>query len=135
MAKVSIQNITDGIYEATAGKTGKDLELALKNTVQFLNKKNLLSQSEAILSELEKLINKKEDRIKIKVRSAIHISESKRHELEHEMKEKYKAKHVESEYFEDKNLLGGMKIEVGEDVLDSTYRNKLNQLEKVLIQK
>ncbi len=133
MAKVSIKNITDGIFEATVGKTGKDLEVALKNVVKFLKNKNLLSQSEVILKELEKLIDKNDGRIKIKVKSAVKIPEDKRKKLEGDMKEKYQAKEIESEYFEDKSLLGGMKVEVGEDVLDSTYRNKLNQLEKYLI--
>ena len=126
MSKLSIKNIAQAIYETKAEP---------KAVVHFLNKKGLLSKSEEILQEIEKIEYKENGIVKMKVRSAEKISESKQKELEHEMREKYGAKHVESEYFEDKNLLGGMKIEIGEDVIDTTYRNKLNQLEKHLISK
>ena len=123
MSKISIKNIAEAIYETKAEP---------KAVVHFLDKKGLLSKSKEILEELEKLEYKEKGIVKIKVSSAKHLSEHKQKELEHEIKEKYKAKHIVSEYFEDKSLLGGMKIEVGEDVLDTTYRNKLNQLEKHL---
>ncbi len=133
MFKASIKNIAIAIEKVTEGKSGKDLEAVMKSTVKFLDKQRLLSKKEEIFKELERIINQKESRIKMKVSSATKIPEHTKDELEQEMKEKYKMKEIESEYFEDKNLLGGMKIEVGEDVLDMTFRNKLNQLEKHLI--
>ena len=135
MGKISIKNVAEAIDKETANRTGAELAKTINNIVNFLKNKKLLSQSEQILNFLESEINKKEGKIKMKVRSAQKIGEQKRKELEHEIKEKYKVHHVDSSYFEDRSLLGGMKIEVGEDVLDATYRNKLNQLEKYLINK
>ena len=135
MSKISIKNITEVIEETTRGKSGAELEFVLKNIVKFLYTKKLLSQSPQILEKLEEEINKKENRIQMKIRSANKISENKKKEIEKEMKNKYKAKEIVSEYFEDKSLLGGMKIEIGEDTIDGTYRNRLNQLEKHLISK
>ncbi len=132
MSKVSIKNITESIYEITDSKSGLGLEIAMKNVVKFLYMKKMLSQSPTILVELEKIIDKKESRIRMKVKSAKQITEIRKKELEEEMKEKYKAREIVSEYFEEKDLLGGMRIEIGEDVLDMTYRNKLNQLKKHL---
>ena len=134
MAKISTKNIAVSIYEATDGKSGATLDVAIKNIVNFLNNKNLLSQSPQILAELERIIDKKDGRVKMKVTSASDVGSEKKLALEDKIKTKYKAKEVVSEYLEDKNVLGGMKIEVGEDMMDYTYRNKLNQLEKHLIQ-
>ena len=83
--------------------------------------------------EIEKIIDKKNGILKIKVKSAKKIPDDKRKELESQMIEKYKAKGIESIYLEDKHLLGGMRIEIGEEVMDMTYRNKLNQLSKFLL--
>ena len=126
MSKISIQNIALAIHETTASP---------KEVVEFLNKRRLLSKSEEILTELEKVIHKEKGIMKMKVKSATALSEHKQKELEHEMREKYGAKHIESEYLEDKSLLGGMRIEIGEEIIDFTHRNKLDQLEKHLIQK
>ena len=133
MAKISVKNSAEAIYGTLEGKSGAELDSALKNTVRFLDEKKLLNQSEDLLSEIEKIINKKNGIIKIKVRSAKKVPDAKRKELESKMIEKYKAKWIESEYFEEKDLLGGMRIEIGEEVMDMTYRNKLDQLEKYLI--
>ncbi len=135
MSKISIKNIVESIYLVIENKTGADLASANKKIVKFLNKNKLLSKSTDILKELEKQIDKKDGRVKMKVKSSTKIVERKRKELEREMKYKYNAKEIEGIYLEDKSLLGGMKIEVGEDVLDMTYRNILNQLEKYLIHK
>ena len=124
MSKISIKNIAEAIYDTKAEP---------KMVVQFLNNKKMLSKSEEILDELQKMIDKKEGIVRMKVKSAKQIPENKKRELEEEMKNKYKAKEIVSEYFEDKSLLGGMKIEIGDDTIDGTYRNKLNQLEKHLI--
>lgn len=126
MSKISIHNIAIAIYESTASP---------KEVVRFLNKRRLLSKSEEILNELEKVIYKEKGIIKMKVESATELSEHKQKELEHEMREKYGAKHIESEYFENRSLLGGIKIEIGEEVIDTTYKNKLDQLATHLINK
>ncbi|MCE9585222.1 F0F1 ATP synthase subunit delta [Candidatus Nomurabacteria bacterium] len=135
MAKISIKNLAETLENMTECKNVKELEMLGKNFAIFLKNKKLLSQSEEILKELQKVIDRKKGIVRMKVKTAKVLTEEKKKSLEHEMKERYGSKHIESEYFEDKNLLGGMKIQVGEDVLDMTYRNNLKQLEKHLINK
>lgn len=126
MSKISIKNIAEAIYGGNAEP---------KAVVNFLNKKGLLSKSEEILKELENIENKEKGIIKMKVKSAVRVDDIKRKQIEDKIKIKYQAREIKSTYLEDKSLLGGMKLEVGEEVIDTTYRNKLNQLEKYLIQK
>ncbi len=138
MSKISIQNIAQAIAENSRGKSGGDLEMANKNTIQFLHKKKLLGRSEEILESVGKILDKESGIVRIKVLSANKIEENKKRELEENIKSKfreYDAKEIVSEYVEDKDLLGGMKIMIGDEILDSTYRNKLNQLSAHLISK
>lgn len=135
MSKISIKNLVKAIEMETEHKSGASLTDTLKNIVLFLNRKKMLNKSKEILEELEKEIDKKHGRIKMKVKSAVKLDDTNKKNLEHEMRIKYQAKEIESHYMEDRNLLGGLRIEVGEEVIDTTYRNKLNQLEKHLINK
>jgi len=135
MAKISIKNTAFAIHEYLGNKTGADLENAYRNVSKFLKNKKLLSKSDEVLQELGKLIDEKEGIVRVKVKSAYTVPEHKQKEIEENIKNRYKTKGVKSEYTIDENLLGGVRLEVGEEVQDNTYRNKLNQLEKILINK
>jgi|SRR3989344_5562926 len=134
MAKISPKNIAEAVYGVSQGKSGHDLAFILKRSVVMLQKKRMLGKSKEVLNALQEIFDKKTNTIRIKVTSTKGIGHQEKSKLEHEIKERYKAQNVESEFFEDKELLGGMKIEVGDEVLDTTYINKLRQLENFLIQ-
>lgn len=128
MAKISVQNIAQAIAGHTKGKSGGDLDVAVKETLNFLNKKKLLNRSDEILDAVGKIIDKEDGVVRIKVLSAKSLDGHEKKEIEDNIKQKYGAREIVSEYLEDKDLLGGMKIIVGDEILDTTYRNKLNQL-------
>jgi len=134
MAKISPKHIAEAIYTATTGKTGNDLAFILQCSVKMLQKKKMLNKSSEVLSALQNIFDKKTNTIRVKVFTAKNIVQDGKKKLENEIKDKYKAEKVISEFFEDKELLGGMRVEVGDEVLDNTYRNKLHQLENFLIQ-
>lgn len=135
MQKISSKNIAEALYEATKGKNGVELEQILKRSVSILNKKNLLGKSENILHALQSIIDKKTNTIRLKVTTAKNLQNEERKKLEQEIKQKYKASVVMSEFFVKEELLGGVRVEVEDEVLDTTYKNKLQQLEKFLISK
>lgn len=133
MSKISPKNLAQSIFEASHGKAGAELSQVLKNSAKMLADKRLLGKSKDILKNLQEIIDKSEGTIRMKVISAKILSPEEKKKLEHEVKEKYKAKNIVSEFFEKKEVLGGMRVEVGDEVLDSTWRTGLKKLEKVLI--
>ena len=135
MPKISERHIAEAIYEATEGRSGKELDIVLKRAVKVLKDRRLLSKSKDILRALQDISDKKNGIVRMKVitRSAINGKEKKN--IEHEIMLKYKAKKIASEFFENPEVLGGMRIEVGDEVNDTTYKSKLERLEKFLIQK
>lgn len=134
MAQISSPKIAEAIYEATKGKSGAELGLTLKRSAQVLRSKRMLQKSEEVIGALEDLIEKKTGTVRMQVATARKLESGERKKLENEIKEKYKAQAVISEFFENPELLGGMRIKVGDEVLDTTYKNKLCKLEKFLIQ-
>jgi F0F1-type ATP synthase delta subunit len=134
MTKISSKNIAEAVYRATEGKSGQELTSTLKRSAQILKDKRMLGKSNEVLSALQNIFDKKTGTVRIKVTTAKSMESSNRSKLEGAIKEKYKAQIVIGEFFEKEELLGGMKIEVKDEVLDSTYKNKLQKLENFLIQ-
>jgi len=133
MAKISPKNTAHAIYATAKGKSGGDLDTTLKNSVEFLANKNLLSKSDQILNELEKIIDDDEGIVRVKVSAQDQLTGNAKEEIENMIKEKHKAKSVILDFREDKSLLGGMRIKTKDELIDITLRNKINQLQNYLL--
>jgi F-type H+-transporting ATPase subunit delta len=133
MASISIKNLAEAIYESSCDKDGKSLDTIIENTVIYLRDKNLLGKSDELLKILEKIINKEEGVIKAQVSTSSKIKKDLQNEIEAFIKKKYQAKEVIVELKEDPKLLGGVKIEIGDEIIDTTLSNKIHQLQNYLI--
>lgn len=130
--KISHNDIAQAIYQSIKGKSGQSLKEILEQVTQFLYRKRLLSQKEGILTALRKIINKEDGVVDVKVSSATRLTGKLRVELTHFLKKKYKAEEVLLEEMVDELLLGGIKVEVDDEVLDLTIKNKIGQLQAYL---
>ncbi len=135
MSRISPKIFAEALYSATKGKVGNEFEQLIGRGVEILKNKRLLGKSKEILAHLQNIIDQDAGIVRVKVTTAKKLENDKRKKLEHEIKEKYKANTVISEYFEKEELLGGMRVEAGDEVVDSTYKNGLRKLEKFLIQR
>lgn len=133
MAKISTKNIALAIYESTKDKTDGILHKSVTDIVEYLAKKRLLSKAGDILKNLEQIIDKEEGILQTKIIYKKIPPQKIIEEIEEKLKKRYKAKQVVTILEEDKDVLGGIKIEVGDEVIDLTRRNKINQLQNYLI--
>lgn len=133
--KIFPRDIAEAVYRALEGKSEEGLSFALRRSVQVIADKGMLGKSEEILGALQSIFDKKTGTVRMKVTAAKSMDQEERNKLENKIKEKYNAKIVAGEFFEKEELLGGMRIEIGDKVLDSTYRNKLHELEIFLTRK
>lgn len=129
----SLKTVAEAIYETTHGKTGAELSTALSNVVSFLDTHQLLGKSKEILSLLEQNIDMKEHIVRAKVTTALPLSKKFHDELEDNLKKRYKAKEIEIDTVENKNIINGIKIEVGDEIIDLTLAHRLHQLQTHLI--
>jgi len=132
MAKVSIKNLANAIYKSVEGKTGDELSLAIENSAKLIYERHLTGQSEQILSALERIIDEKRGILKAKVTSKERITPNNVELIKDFIKKKFKAKEIELETKEDNNILGGLKLEIGENMIDTTLKYKLGQLQNYL---
>ncbi len=129
----STKTLAEAIYKNAKGKSGADLSSTLLKAVEFIQKNQLLSKSKEILTHLEKIIDTDEKTVRAKVTSATALSKKMLEDLEGSLKKRYKAKEVELNTNENKNLINGIKIEVNDEIIDLTLARKLHQLQTHLI--
>ncbi|MBI3888558.1 ATP synthase F1 subunit delta [Candidatus Nomurabacteria bacterium] len=130
MSAISNNNIVEAIF--LASKESKEDSQFFHKVVHFLAKKRLLSKSKDILQNLNKIINEAEGKVMVRVFSHKKLDENTRKEITHALSKRYGGKTIILEESLDEKLLGGYKIEVNDEVIDLTIKNKLEKLQEYL---
>ncbi len=133
MAKFSNQNITQAIYQILKDKSGTEYSRALKNVAQFLARKRLFSQVPQILSKLQTIIDKEQGVLRVRLESARVLNGTSGQELEKFLKKRYGAKEIIFDKTIDEQLFGGARLEIGDEVIDLTLKNKVRKLREHLL--
>jgi len=132
MATISHNDIARAIYLMSSGKSHSEQTKISQKVVDFLYRKRLLSKAPLILSQLKKVINESEGRMVAKVSSVEKLSHQNKTHLEQALKKRYSIKEVVFEENLDKKLLGGLRIEIGSEVIDLSIKNKIGKLQEYL---
>lgn len=133
MATISINNLARAIYESSEGKEGIELDHTIKNAVKLLSEKHAIGKAKEILNKLQKIVDKNEEVVRAKISSKTEIKKEIISDVENFIKKRYKVKKAILELEVDEKLLGGIKIEVGDEIIDMTLKNKIHKLENYLI--
>lgn len=132
MATLSHNTIASAIYGASKGKKDAELKVFIDNVIKFLVRKKLLSKSSHILKKIEKLYNTEHGLLLVKVASAEKLPEEVKRDLSQALLQKYNAKQVFFTEKVNKDLIGGLKVEIDDEVIDLTIFNKLKKLQVYL---
>lgn len=135
MATISINNLARAIYESSKGKDGDELDIAMKNAVNIISKKHLLSKSKEIINQLQIISDKNEGVIRAKISSKVKLEQKIVIEIEDFIKKRYQAQNTVLDFEIDDKLLGGIKIEIGDEIIDTTLKNRIKKLQNYLITK
>ncbi len=133
MSTISNKDIAEAIFQASKDKSHSELVAFYPKVVNFLSRRHLLTKAPEILAFLQNVINKKEKRVMAKVSSASKIDHKTHLHLQHFLKNRYKAEEVVLAESLDTSLIGGFKIEVDDEVIDLSTKNKIGQLQEYLI--
>jgi F-type H+-transporting ATPase subunit delta len=135
MATISHNDIARAIYLVSKDKTHLELHDINNKIIKFLARRRLLSKTKDILGRLNKIINIENKRIVAKVFSAKKLKEESKKELTLFIKKRYEAKEVVIMEILDEKLLGGMRVEVDDEIIDLTVKNKFKKLQEYLTRK
>ena len=133
MTRNSTKHIAEAIYQTAKNKSGVQLEQAIKMSVEFLAKKNLLSKGPEILKYMEHFFDAENNIVRAKVSSKNPLTKTETGKIESLLTARYKTKTPAIEWKEDKTLIGGVRIEAKDEVIDLSLKNKVNQLQTYLL--
>ena len=125
--KVSAQQL-EGLV---LGVLGDKLSGDARNFVQVLVQNNRLDSMSLIRAHYESLKREEEGVLEAKIVSALKMSDDQVRQLVAQLESKYQRK-VTAQVETDASLIGGVKIVVGDKVIDATVRGKLDAMAAAL---
>ena len=107
-------------------------ENLLKNFLSFLIIKRRFFYVEQILKSFIETCSKKRGELKAELKSAKELSEDQIKKITDELTENFSSK-IKLNYKHDKSLIGGLVVQVGSTMVDTSIKNKLQQIENRMI--
>ncbi len=124
--------VAQAIYLVTKDKKGTEQKSTLERVTKFMARKRLISKAPEILDSLSKIYDKTEGRVTVNLTSATKLKEETKKEIIHLLKKHYSAKEFIFIESIDQSLLGGVRIELNNEVIDLSIKNKIGQLQEYL---
>jgi F-type H+-transporting ATPase subunit delta len=109
----------------------KNIAPNIKNLVFLLLDKNRIEILPRLYDEFIRIANSKNNVLHMKIFSSAPIDPKELTKLKEIYKAKYNKSEVTTEEIIDKNLLGGIKIQIGDTVIDSTLKGRIDELSKL----
>ena len=111
---------------------GSKLEKLFKNFLRFLITKRRFFFIEKILKSFVETCSIKRGELKAEIKSAKELSQSEISKITEELSNNFKSK-IKLNYQHDQSLIGGLVVQVGSTMIDTSIKNKLQQIENNMI--
>ena len=108
-------------------------ENLLKNFLSFLIKKRRFFFIENILKSFIEICSKKRGELKAELKSAKELSREEITKITEELTKNFSSK-IKLNYKHDESLIGGLVVQVGSTMIDTSIKNKLQQIENRMIE-
>ncbi len=109
------------------------LENLFKNFLSFLIKKRRFFYVEKILKSFNKICSQKRGELNAEIKSAKELTQEEIDRITEELSNNFNSK-IKLNYRYDQSLIGGLVIQVGSTMIDTSIKNKLQQIENRMIE-
>lgn len=130
--KITATQYAKTLFELTADKSQKEIDVVVANFVKLLNQKRQLKLAPKVMVKFNEIWNEANGIVEAEVASARKLESSQVEKLESFIKEKYQAKKVIINNKIDLSIKGGIVIKVGDEVMDGSVQTQLNNLRNIL---
>ena len=110
-----------------------NFSLILKKFLGYLSLKNRLFFLNQIVDSFLNFLSKDKGELKAKLLSSKELTKNELEKIQTELSDDFKSP-IKIEYKYDKNLLGGLVLQVGSIMVDTSIKTKLKQLEKNMVE-
>ncbi len=109
------------------------LEILFKNFQIFLIKKRRYFYIKKILKNFLEIYSEKKGELKAEIKSAKDLTANEIDKITEELSKNFKSK-IKLNYKHDQSLIGGLVVQVGSTMIDTSIKNKLQQIENRMIE-
>ena len=109
-----------------------EIENLLKNFTNFLVTKRRFFFIEQILNNFIEICSEKRGELKTEIRSAKNLSNNEINNIKDELSKHFTSK-IKLDYKYDESLIGGLIVQVGSTMIDTSIKNKLQQIENKMM--
>ena len=108
------------------------IENLLKNFINFLIIKRRFFFVEQILNNFIEICSQKRGELKTEIKSAKNLSKDEINKIKDELSKHFTSK-IKLNYKYDESLIGGLIVQVGSMMIDTSIKNKLQQIENKMM--
>ena len=109
------------------------LEVLFKNFLSFLITKRRFFYVQQILKSFNDICSEKRGELKAEIKSAKNLSQDEVDKITQELSNNFKSE-IKLNYTHDKSLIGGLVVQIGSTMIDTSIKKKLQQLENRMIE-
>ena len=109
------------------------LEVLFKNFMRFLILKRRFFYVQHILKNFNEICSEKRGELKAEIKSAKNLSQEEINKITQELSNNFKSE-IKLNYTHDQSLIGGLVVQIGSTMIDTSIKKKLQQLETRMIE-
>ena len=108
-------------------------EVLFKNFLSFLISKRRFFYVQKILKNFNEICSEKKGEIKAEIKSAKNLTQDEINKITQELSSNFKSE-IKLNYTHDQSLIGGLVVQIGSTMIDTSIKKKLQQLETRMIE-
>ena len=109
------------------------LEVLFKNFLCFLITKRRFFYVQKILKNFNEICSEKRGELKAEIKSAKNLSQDEINKITQELSNNFKSE-IKLNYTHDQSLIGGLVVQIGSTMIDTSIKKKLQQLETKMLE-
>ena len=109
------------------------LEILFKNFLSFLISKRRFFYVKQILKNFNEICSEKRGELKAEIKSAKNLTKDEIDKITQELSNNFKSE-IKLNYTHDQSLIGGLVVQIGSTMIDTSIKKKLQQLESRMIE-
>jgi len=130
--KISVKQYAQALYELTLKKSESEVNIVVEKFVEELAKNNNIKLASKIVDKFQEIYNKNNGIIVAQVTSASSLDKDYLDKIEKYLIDRYDAKQIVLTNKTDVTIKGGIILRVGDELIDASIINQLNNLKESL---
>ncbi len=130
--KISTADWAQVLYETVKGRSQEEIGEPLSNFVKALARQKQLGKIERILEKFSQIWNRENSAVDCEVISAQKLEDKMIGKIRNFVAEKYQVETVNVKNRIEESIGGGVKIQIGDEMLDESVSGRLGRLRKEL---